>query len=137
MLKKLLTTICFTLGALTLAVVSPANAAVIFSDGFNSGNLSAWSGSHTETGDSIAVMQSNTGNSFANFQVDTAAKAQAMVWKDFTGQTTLSATINFYLPQTFSLPGPPTRGYVTVMEFLYDWTNIISATINYDRTLYM
>jgi hypothetical protein len=132
MLKKLLTATCFMVTALTLAVASPANAAVIFSDNFNSGDLSAWSGSHTETGDSIAVQQSGTGNYFAQAQVDNVSKAQAMVWKNFTGQTTLYAQAQIYLPSSFS-----TSGHVTVMQFLNDWSNIISATINSDMTLYM
>ena len=76
----------------------PANAenlcpvpSLLFSDGFESGDLSAWDGSSTETGDTLAASteQAKTGTYSAKAVIDTVTDAQAMVWKNITGQTTL------------------------------------------------
>ncbi|MFQ5847728.1 MAG: heparin lyase I family protein [Candidatus Methylomirabilales bacterium] len=138
MLKKLLTTTCLALGAVILAATLPVHAAVIFSDGFESGDLSAWNGSNApDAGDSIAASTAlpKTGTYSGRAEIDTnPANPQAMVWKNFSDQTTVFARINIFLPSTFSLqPG----GHLTVMEFLNDWSNIIGTSIKDDMTLYM
>ncbi len=107
---------------------------LIFSDGFESGDLSAWTGSSAETGDSISAStdQASSGSYSAKGQVDTVSLAQAMIWKDITGQTTIHAKVAIFVPTGFA-----TTDHVTVLQFLTGWTNIISATINDDMTLYL
>ncbi|MCK4985262.1 MAG: hypothetical protein KAS40_07075, partial [Desulfobacterales bacterium] len=106
-----------------------------FYDGFESGDLSAWSGNNTEPGDTIAASteQVNSGTYSAKSVVDNDVDVnQAMVWKNFTGETVVYARIHIYVPSSFS-----TTDYVTVMQFLNNWSNIISTTIDDDMTLYM
>jgi hypothetical protein len=55
-----------------------------------------------------------------------------MVWKNLSGYTSLRAAFRIYLSPTFA-----TTDHVTVMQFLNGWTNILSLTINDDRTLYL
>ena len=138
MLKKLLTMTCVALGTFTLAVVPPAIGATIFSDDFESGNLSAWSGSNAPDGNSIiaSTEQSFTGNYSAKAQT-VGSSPQAMVWTNFAGQTLLYARIHIYLPDGFF-----TSDRLTVMEFIHEtgtgtWKNILSTTIDDDMTLYM
>jgi hypothetical protein len=94
---------------------------VIFEDGFESGDLSAWSGSSTEPGDTIAAsteqVKSGTYSSKSVVDNDGAAN-QAMVWINFTGETTVYARINIYVPSSFA-----TTDHVTVMQLLNDWSN--------------
>jgi hypothetical protein len=106
-----------------------------FYDGFESGDLSAWSGSNTEPGDTIAASteQANSGTYSAKSVVDNDVDAnQAMVWKNFAGETVVYARIHIYVPFGFA-----TSDNVTVMQFLNNWSNIISTTIDNDMTLYM
>jgi hypothetical protein len=107
---------------------------LVFSDGFESGDLTAWSGFYAEPGDSIAASmeQKKTGTYSAKATVDTQAPGQAIVYQDFTGQTTLYAQTFLYLDPSFA-----TTSYVAVMQFLNGWTNILSASIKDDMTLYM
>ena len=109
----------------------------LFYDGFESGNFNLWDDNATATGDSITVSSNriHTGNYAAKAEVDNQNDAQAIVWKDFSGYTSLSAKIHIYLDPSFS-----TSGHVTVMQFIdisAGWQNILSATINNDTTLYM
>ena len=109
--------------------------ALIFEDGFESGDLSAWSGSSTEPGDTIAASTEEviSGTYAAKADVDNDVDAnQAMVWINFTGQTTVYARIYIYVPSSFS-----TTDHTTVMQFLNDWSNILATTIDDDMTLYM
>ena len=114
--------------------INPVHA-VIFEDGFESGDLSAWSGSNTEPGDTIAAsteqVKSGTYSSKSVVDNDGAAN-QAMVWINFTGETTVYARMYIYVPSSFA-----TTDHVTVMQFLNNWSNIISTTIDDDMTLYM
>ncbi len=115
----------FTTGTLTLP----------FADGFESGDLSAWSGNNTEPGDTIAASteQVNSGTYSAKSVVDNDGAAnQAMVWRNFAGETVVYARIHIYVPSSFS-----TTDNVTVMQFLNNWSNIIATTIDDDMTLYM
>ncbi len=109
------------------------NVFVIF-DGFETGDLTGWNGSNTETGDTISAStdRSNTGTYTGKAEVDNVSLAQAMVWWNHSGYSSLHARIHIYLPASFS-----TTGHVTVMQFLDNWTNIVSTTINDDMTLYM
>ncbi|MCK5419303.1 MAG: hypothetical protein KAI93_12370, partial [Desulfobacterales bacterium] len=120
----------------------PANGAdlcpapsLLFSDGFESGDLSAWDGSNTETGDTLAASteQAKTGTYSAKAVIDTVTDAQAMVWKNIAGQTTLYVRTYIYLDPAFA-----TTDSVTVMQLSEsDWTNIISIHIKDDMTLYL
>ncbi|NIS16046.1 MAG: hypothetical protein GWN96_07415, partial [candidate division Zixibacteria bacterium] len=117
-----------------LSAINPVQA-LIFEDGFESGDLSAWSGSSTEPGDTIAASteQVKSGTYAAKADVDTDAAAnQAIVWTDFTGQTTVYARIYIYVPSSFS-----TSDYVAVMQFFNGWSNILATSIDDDMTLYM
>ncbi|MEE9532895.1 MAG: LamG-like jellyroll fold domain-containing protein, partial [Acidimicrobiia bacterium] len=114
--------------------VCPAPS-TLFSDGFESGNLTAWDGSNTETGDTLAASteQAKTGTYSAKAVLDTVTGAQAMVWKNIAGQTTLYSRTYFYLDPSFV-----TTGDITVMAFSQsDWTSIISIHINDDMTMYL
>ncbi len=126
--------ICLIAAVAVFGAMNPVHA-LIFEDGFESGDLSAWSGSSTEPGDTIAASteQVNSGTYSAKAVVDTDVDAnQAMVWINFTGQTTVYARIYIYVPSSFS-----TSDYVTVMQFLNGWSNILSAAIDDDMTLYL
>ncbi|MCH7476351.1 MAG: hypothetical protein IIA27_17035, partial [Gemmatimonadetes bacterium] len=107
----------------------------IFSDGFETGDLSAWDGSNATTGDSITVStdQAKSGIYSAKGQVDTVTDAQAMIWKNINGETTIHAKVEIFVPASFS-----TTGHVTVLHLITaGWQNIIGISINNDMTLYM
>jgi hypothetical protein len=106
----------------------------IFNDGFETGNLSAWSGSSAETGDSVTAStdQAKSGTYSLKGDVDNVSLAQAMVWKDIAGQTTIHAKVELFVPTGFA-----TTDNVTVMQFLTGWSNILSLSINTDMTLYL
>jgi hypothetical protein len=126
--------ICLFAAIAVFGAISPVHA-LIFEDGFESGDLSAWSGNSTNAGDTITASteQALTGTYSAKAVVDTDAAAnQAMVWRNFTGETTVYARIYIYVPSSFS-----TADYVATMQFLNDWSNIITTTIDDDMTLYM
>ncbi|MFW9813894.1 MAG: DUF2341 domain-containing protein [Candidatus Thorarchaeota archaeon] len=121
------------------ALSPPDNHANVFQfyDGFESGDVSAWDGSYTDTGDSLTVTteQANTGSYSAKGEVDNQAAAQAMVWKDFSDKTNLLARVHFYISPTFS-----TTDHVTIMQFVdtsSGWVNQLSLTIRDDMTLYL
>ncbi|MFX1415616.1 MAG: DUF2341 domain-containing protein, partial [Promethearchaeota archaeon] len=120
----------------------PADRASIFLfwDGFESGDLSAWDGSYTDTGDTLFVVNYplipvHSGTLAARANVDNVANAQAQIWKDFTDKTSLLARIHIYL-----MPGFSTTGHVTVMQYVdtsSGWQNQLSVSINSDMTIYM
>ncbi|MFX1485480.1 MAG: DUF2341 domain-containing protein, partial [Promethearchaeota archaeon] len=122
------------------SVTSPPDSPVnvfLFYDGFESGDLSAWDGSYSDTGDTLSVTTelANTGAYSAKGEVDNQAAAQAMVWKDFSDKTDLFARVYFYLPPTFA-----TTDHVTIMQFVdtsTGWVNQLSLTIRDDLTLYL
>ncbi|MFW9941409.1 MAG: DUF2341 domain-containing protein [Candidatus Thorarchaeota archaeon] len=123
----------------SLADSPPNNSTNIFLfyDDFESGNFNLWDGNYTETGDSIIVSsdQAHTGNYSAKAQVDDVSLAQAMIWKDFSGQTSLFTRIYIYLDPSFY-----TSDHVTVMQLVdisTGWQNLLSATIHKNMTLYM
>jgi len=123
----------------TLAGLPPINSTNIFLfyDGFESGKFNLWDNNNTETGDSITVStdQVQTGNYAAKAQVDNQEGAQAMIWKDLSGHTSLFAKTHIYLDPSFN-----TSDHVTVLQFVdisAGWQNLISTTINSDMTLYM
>ncbi|MFW9893511.1 MAG: DUF2341 domain-containing protein, partial [Candidatus Thorarchaeota archaeon] len=111
-----------------------------FYDGFESGDLSAWNGSYTDTGDTLIVLNTplipvHSGSYAVRGSVDNVAAAQAMVWKDFSDKSNLFARVHFYLPAGFS-----TTDHVTIMQFIdtsTGWQNQLSVTIRDDMTLYM
>jgi hypothetical protein len=115
------------------APANPGNV-VLFMDDFESGDLSGWDGSFAETGDSITASSAQTysGTYSGRAEVDTVTDAQAMVWKNLPGYTSLRAAFRIYLSPAFA-----TTDHVTVMQFLNGWTNLLSLTINDDRTLYL
>ena len=106
----------------------------IFNDGFEAGNLSAWDGSSAETGDSVTAStdQANSGTYSLKGQVDNVTDAQAMVWKNIAGQTEIHAKVELFVPTGFL-----TTDNVTVLQFLNNWSNILSLSINDDMTLYL
>ncbi|MHA2035112.1 MAG: DUF2341 domain-containing protein [Promethearchaeota archaeon] len=109
----------------------------LFHDDFENGNFNLWDGNNTETGDSINVSsdQVHIGSYAAKVQVDDVSLAQAMIWKDISGQTSLFAKIYIYLE-----PGFNTSNHVTVMQLVdisAGWQNLISTTIYQDMSLYM
>ena len=117
----------------------PDNPANVFQfyDGFESNDFSAWSGSYTDTGDSLTVTteQTHTGSRSAKAVIDDQAAAQAMVWIDFNDSTNLLARTSFFLPNSFL-----TTDHVTIMQFVdtsSGWINQLSLTINSDMTLYL
>ncbi|MFW9796231.1 MAG: DUF2341 domain-containing protein [Candidatus Thorarchaeota archaeon] len=111
-----------------------------FYDGFESGDLSAWDGSYTDTGDTLIVLNTplipvHSGTYAVRGDVDDVAAAQAMVWKDFSDKSNLFARVHFYLPAGFS-----TSDHVTIMQYVDTsavWQNQLSVTIRDDMTLYM
>jgi CSLREA domain-containing protein len=107
----------------------------LFSDGFESGDFSAWDGNTTGTaGDSITVSteQAKTGTYSAKGVSDTTYPAQAIVWKTVTGQTTIHAKAEIYLPTGFSGGSD-----LVALRFGNGWTNIVTATVNNDRTMFI
>ncbi|MGD9395580.1 MAG: DUF2341 domain-containing protein, partial [Candidatus Thorarchaeota archaeon] len=111
-----------------------------FYDGFESGNVNAWDGSYTDTGDTLIVLNTplipvHSGTYAVRGTVDNVAAAQAMIWKDFSDKSNLFARVHFYLPVGFS-----TSDHVTIMQYVdtsTGWQNQISVTIRDDMTLYM
>jgi hypothetical protein len=118
------------------AVGPPPDAGVcstgeFFSDGFESGDLSAWDGSTVGTGDSVGAVTERaiTGTYSLKADVDNVPNAQARVFKDFAGQTTISATVYIFLDPAFSI-----SNNVEVMYFTTP-TQILTAHIKSDMTL--
>ncbi|MFW9963940.1 MAG: DUF2341 domain-containing protein [Candidatus Sifarchaeia archaeon] len=110
-----------------------------FYDGFESGDVSAWNGSSTDTGDSLLITteRANTGSYSAKAVIDNQAAAQAMVWTDFSDMTNIFARVHFYIPLTFSISA---GGHVTIMQFVdtsAGWANQLSLTIRDDMTIYL
>ncbi|MGH7408668.1 MAG: DUF2341 domain-containing protein [Candidatus Methylomirabilales bacterium] len=121
------------------------SSSLIFSDGFESGNLTAWSGNSNgwgSPGDVIAALteQPRIGGSYSGkstTDTDGTSGSEADVLKDFADQTTLYAKLYVRLKSPF--PGAGTD-YVTLMRFVDntpDWKNIITTTIDDDRSLYL
>jgi hypothetical protein len=106
----------------------------IFNDGFEAGNLTAWDGSSAETGDSVTAStdEPRFGTYSLKGQVDTVTDAQAMVWKNITGQTEIHAKIEMFLPSSFSI-----SDHMTVLQFLNNWSNVLALTIDDDLDFYM
>jgi hypothetical protein len=104
----------------------------IFSDGFESGDLSAWSNSTTGTGDSVGAStdHANSGTYSLKGEVDNVATARARVHKDFAGQTTISATAYIFLDPAFA-----TSNTVEVLYFTEPGQQILTAQIKDDMTL--
>jgi hypothetical protein len=129
----------WSIGAMPIkpaAVLPPPAAGVcstgeFFSDGFESGDLSAWDGSTAGTGDSVGTSTDrvNTGTYSLKAEVDNVPNAQARVYKDFSGQTTISATAYIFLDPAFSISNN--------VEVLYFTTpgQILTAHIKSDMTL--
>jgi hypothetical protein len=118
------------------AVGPPPDAGVcstgeFFSDGFESGDLSAWDGSTAGTGDSVAASTDTVvaGTYSLKAEVDNVPNAQARVFKDFAGQTTISATAYIFLDPAFSI-----SGNVEVMYFTTPG-QVLTAHIKDDMTL--
>jgi hypothetical protein len=113
-------------------------------DGFESGNLSGWSGNSNgwSPGDVIAAStdQARPGGSYSGKSTtDTngGSGSEADVFQDFADQNSVYAKVWVYLPSGFPGAG---SDYVTLMRFVDntpDWTNIITTTIDQDRSLYL
>jgi hypothetical protein len=109
-----------------------------FYDGFESGNLSAWSGfGEGSAGDSISSStdQANTGSYSAKCVMDSVASPQAMVYEDVPDESNLFARIQIYLDPSLSI-----TDRLTVMQYIDTspgWQNLLSVTIDQDMTLYM
>jgi hypothetical protein len=92
----------FVVVAALVVGVGTASAAVLFSDGFESGNFSAWTLVKTG-GDGTAVVQSNivkTGNYAAELSESSNSGSKAYVRETFpTAQPALTATGDFYVVQ--------------------------------------
>ncbi len=124
--------------ALLALTTTPAYATALFSDGFEGGDFSAWSGTNApDAGDSITISSglSSSGSRSAQSVIDSNPdNPQAMAWKNIAGQSTLFAQIDLYLPSSFVLqPG----GHLTVMQFLSGWSNILGLSIKDDMSLYL
>jgi hypothetical protein len=108
-------------------------AGQFFSNGFESGDLSAWNGSTTGTGDTIgaSTVQANTGTYSARAEVDNVATGRAFVFKDFAGQTTVYAKNSIYLDPAFAI------GINAEIMYLTDdlAQQILAAHIKNDMTL--
>jgi hypothetical protein len=125
---------------------SSCNNVFLFCDGFESGNLSGWSGNSNgwgSPGDTISASteQPRAGSYSGKSTTDTTggSGSEADVMQDFANQTTLFARVYVYLPPGFPDPGPPTD-YVAIMRFVdttSGWLNIMDASIDGDRTMYM
>lgn len=106
---------------------------LIFSDGFESGDFTAWNGSVTGSGDSIGAssIQAKTGTYSARAATDAVFQHRAYIRKDFTAETTVSARVEIYLD-----PGFSPSNYTEVMYF-YDsgGGQVLAAQINSDMTI--
>ncbi len=118
------------------AVTPPPDAGAcstgeFFSDGFESGDLSAWDGSTAGTGDSVGASTDTAiaGTYALKAEVDNVPNAQARVFKDFAGQTTISATVYIFLDPAFSI-----SNNVEVMYFTTPG-QVLTAHIKNDMTL--
>jgi hypothetical protein len=104
---------------------------VVFADGFESGDLSAWDGSTTATGDTIgaSTVQVNSGTYSVRGETDTVADARAYITKDFAGETTIVVQAYFYLDPAFSVSGNA--------EILYfnEASQVLATLIKPDMTL--
>jgi len=112
-LRRRATTIAVTALCLTTTLVTPSSAAPIFSDGFESGNLSAWSGSAAFTAQGTTVHS----GSWAGRASSTGSPSH--VWRSFAGQTELTATVWFNVASrstaTWLTSFRPSSGGATVL----------------------
>ena len=118
------------------AVTPPPDAGIcsageFFSDGFESGDLSAWDGSATGTGDSVGAStdHANTGTYSLKADVNNVSTARAHAYKDFAGRTTITATAYIFLDPAFS-----TSNTVEVLYFT-ESSQILTAQVKSDMTL--
>lgn len=118
------------------AVTPPPSAGVcatgeFFSDGFESGGLGAWDGSTTGSGDSVGASTdtASSGTYSLKADVDNVPTAQARVFKNFAGQTTISALIYIFLDPAFSI-----SNNVEVMYFTTPG-QVLTTYIRSDMTL--
>ncbi len=102
-----------------------------FSDGFESGDLSAWTGLTAGTGDTVGAVTERAiaGTYSLKANVDNVPNAQARVFKDFAAQTTISATVYIFLDPAFSI-----SNNVEVMYFTTPG-QVLTAHIKNDMTL--
>jgi hypothetical protein len=119
------------------ATLPPPTAGVcstgeFFSDGFESGDFSAWDASTTGTGDTVSASteRANTGSYALRAEVDNVPDARARVHKDFAGRTTITATAYIFLDPAFS-----TSNTVEVLYFTVPSQQILTAQIKDDMTL--
>ena len=89
------------------AIGSCPAPSVVFADGFESGDLSAWDSSSTGTGDTIgaSTVEVNTGTYSVRGETDSVADASAYVTKDFAGETTVVVQAYIYLDPAFAITG--------------------------------
>jgi hypothetical protein len=82
---------------LTLTFIHPAFATTIFSDGFESGNFNAWTG--TEQSGGTIVVSSNYAHhgSYSAKASITASDGYASCYKDITSQTTIYIRVYVYI----------------------------------------
>ena len=88
-MRRRTTVIAAAMCFLATMLVAPSSAAPIFADGFESGNLSAWSGSASFTVQGTTVH----GGAWAGRASSTGSPSH--VWRTFVGQTELSAEVWF------------------------------------------
>ena len=91
-------TLAVAIGAALLAIAGPAQAATVFSDGFESGGFTAWNGV-TTAGDGTAAIQSTivrTGTVAAQLSESATAGSKAFVRKTFSAaQQDMTASGDF------------------------------------------
>ncbi len=104
---------------------------IFFSDGFESGDLSAWDTNTAGSGDSIAAStdQADTGTYSAKAVVNADASQWALVRKNFAGQTILYEKARIYLHASFSLTG------TIVLAEIWENGNEIISTMIQDGTM--
>ena len=114
-----------------VAVGSCPAPSVVFSDGFESGDLSAWDSSFTATGDTIgaSTVEVNTGTYSVRGETDSVADARAYITKDFTGETTIVVQAYIYLDPAFSVSGN------TEILYFNEASQVLATEIKSDLTL--
>ena len=114
-------TLAVAIGAALLAIAGPAQAATVFSDGFESGGFTAWNGV-TTAGDGTAAIQSTivrTGTVAAQLSESATAGSKAFVRKTFSAaQQDMTASGDFQVVKE-GASGGKTRTLETIAPTWY------------------
>ncbi len=133
-MQKIITIL--TIVTLMLITASRAEATTIFSDGFESGNFDAWTGTYITSGQSLTVQDTIKHHGTYAAKAETVAGAgwkNAYAYQRFSSASTVYGRAYFYID---SYTGGETRGFINFANWDYSRTSA-GIAIDENRYLYL